>query len=393
MYESKEVNEFKNKDDFKINCFQGLIICLFGYTEKKHLKALKEMIEKYQGILSLFEQNIDENCDFIVVNPKLNLDNKKLNELEKFSNKMVIEEWLFDCYQNNKFISDLKLYKYKNNLFKSSLEVCEKEILKNYNSWEEINGIFSEYIFYISPNLDKTLKNNIKKAIGLGKGIVFNTQTKLTTHVICNSNTDVLQKDIFKNQKLVVPKWVVDCLHQATILPYEDYKPANSENISMSQGIQTIKYEAINRKIYSSIFKKTSFSILMESYQENEIKEISDKILQHSGTITKFNLEDNSHKQSEFLILNDGYIRTTEVIQNKKNQILISHRYLDFCIEKKEKINIKVDSYFHLLPFGNQLPFSDFLTKVIYFYGFSFKDTDILERLAITLGASIGISK
>ena len=139
----------------------------------------------------------------------------------------------------------------------------------------------------------------------------------------------------------------------------------------------------IDYQIYlSDIFKGVTFCICKITYQKDKIKEIKEKILQNKGEyFDAGNSRDLKDYVNKFIIMNDGYPDIwnrliTENIEKKMGKIIISHRFLDECVEMKRII--ECSDFFDSIPYPFAVPIEEFKNRYFYFPSNKFS---LLEKL------------
>jgi hypothetical protein len=112
-----------------------------------------------------------------------------------------------------------------------------------------------------------------------------------------------------------------------------------------------------------------------------------DKIGLHSGIVV-----DNVYV-ANYIVVNDG-VRRKHIDKHKnKNQFVISHRFIDYCINNRRYFSMKDHDFIHILPLPHKVPIDCFFTVVIHFEGFNIIEKNILELLAETLGAKVELNR
>jgi hypothetical protein len=423
--------KFLPYDDYKLKCFHGIKISLFGFDESESAD-LKKLIKNHKG--EVLEANYADS-DVIVVKPGVMFNNIELAMIEPFDKKLVIQNWINACIENKKFQIFTDDFKFKNDWLKTHFEEVEKKYLtleqalnefqssdsdsdkqnkrrKTQKSEEVISVmrsnllIFSDFVFYISNEFNKNTKEILFKAISLGRGVVFKKLTPLTTHIICNSTKEnfsnrALSFGAFYKPTIVNPNWIIDSLLKGELHSPEKYRPiSNLSHLMSESNIQKREEIIINSVIISTIFKNEIFYIFADSYSIDEYVQIKEKIIQNSGVVIDQGSVDCSQNNAKprFIIINDGYSpgEMASLIEKKINnyQYIMSHRYIDICIEKRELVDLNAHKYIHVLPFQHPVSFPDFLDKKVtaFFYNFSHEENTVMEYLIETLGGKYELS-
>ncbi len=343
---------------------------------------------------------------------------KDLSIIEPYEGKLVTEEWINSCVENKKYKNFTKFI-FKNDLLKTKFEKVENMYINMEEALRENDQsfskeakleitkqflIFSDLIFYISSEFNKGTKEILFKAISLGRGIIYNKISPLTTHIICNSTKDnfsqrALSYGFYYKPQLVNPNWVLDSLDQKEILSTENYRPSSSiTNLMLESHAQKRDEIIINSVIISTIFKNQIFYIYADSYNLEEYAQIKEKIIQHSGEIIDQEASQSDYIKPKYIIINDGYSpnEMANLIERRINnyQYIMSHRFIDLCIAKRDLVDLSVQKYIHVLPLQHSVPFENFKQKNItaFFYGFTLPEDAVLEFLLETIGSSYELS-
>lgn len=405
---------------------------MFGFDESES-SDLKKLIKNHKG--EVLEANYTDS-DVIVVKPGVMFNNIELAMIEPFDKKLVTQNWITACIENKKFQILTDDFKFKNDWLKTHFEQVEKKFLEYENVLNEIqspdyesnkqnkkrktqnNGqkisdirsnllIFSDFVFYISNEFNKNTREILFKAISLGRGVVFKKITPLTTHIICNSTKEnfsnrALSFGAFYKPTIVNPNWIIDSMLKGELHSPEKYRPiSNLSHLIIESNVQKREEILINSVIISTIFKNEIFYIFADSYSIDEYVLIKEKIIQNSGVVIDQGSVDCSQNNAKprFIIINDGYSpgEMASLIEKKINnyQYIMSHRYIDICIEKRELIDLNTHKYIHVIPFQHPVSFPDFLDKKItaFFYNFSHEENTVMEYLIETLGGKYELSK
>jgi len=372
-----------------IKCFENVKIMLLGFDNSK-IKSLTELINKNNGIVTT---KIEESE---VIIAKENLLTVKENELiNKYENKIVTENWINDSIEQNKFLS-LNNYKYRIYILKHEYEKCES-IYKD-KDIKSLNYILNKLIFFVSDDFEKETKMMLQKTISLGGGIYYYKLTPLTTHIICSSINESLTQDFFFKPIQVNQNWIFDCINQEKILAPEEYKPISSFYSSLITMENSSKHNLLKNyvgRLHSTLFKGVIFYICPDSYSTNEKNCIEEDILQNGGEVIKPTTNVEKLKKAKFIIVNDGDNKSSEFLSLRQDhyQMVISHRYISFCIEKRLVVDLQKTKYVHLMPFPHKVPFEDFKGVCIYFQGFDLMEKTVFEHLTETLGGHCDLNE
>jgi hypothetical protein len=225
-----------------------------------------------------------------------------------------------------------------------------------------------------------------------------------TTHIICNStsenfNSKSISFGIYYKPEFVNPNWIIESLKEKKLLSPIDYRPISSiESILNESNVITKSEIYLNTTVISNIFKGQKFYIFAESYSEEEFNKIKENILQNSGEVINSNLSSKDKTKSEnsfkadYIIINDGFSQDemSTLIERRINnyQFIMSHRFIDLCITKRNLIDLSHHKYIHVLPFQNHVPFPDFKEKeiTVYLDGFSILEQNVMESFLETIG-------
>lgn len=207
--------------------------------------------------------------------------------------------------------------------------------------------------------------------------------------------------------------FVINSILKKTKMNPDDYFPVSKKDIFKlnieNSDVVIDKY--LLKK--SNVFNSYKFNILLETYtnqslkdltsvsfreddifsksnkakteDENLILEVIDNIKKYGGTIVE-NIYD-----SDYAISNDNcndyvYNVINKIKKGESKCIVVSHRFIQHCINKKAFINMKKDKLFHLLPMPFKTPIKSFENTVIKFRGFDKNDKDNYEEIVKLLG-------
>ena len=130
--------------------------------------------------------------------------------------------------------------------------------------------IFKDFIFFISTEFDKQSKDILVKLISLGRGLVYNKISPLTSHIVCNSNNDIYNINTHNFGKYFQPifinaKWLLECLKNKKLLDFKNYRPVSYFQAIINDSNLAMKNEIlIKTKHISKIFKDNIFTFLVK---------------------------------------------------------------------------------------------------------------------------------
>jgi len=257
--------------------------------------------------------------------------------------------------------------------------------------------IFKKFVFYISDDYEKAIRDIIFKSISLGYGVVYNKISSLTTHIITPTNKDNFLNNakfnVVSKPFIVNHHWIIDSLNQKTLLNCDNYLPVS---ILEFENQKVSNENSLNIRINSYIFKGKTFLIIKDSYSKDEYEDIFEKIKSNSGEIIieTMVIDKLKEKKPTYIIINDASNRLTDIINKKESyQLVISHRYIDKCISDNKIICMEDTQFIHLLPLSYKIPLHDFSLLTIHFYQLKRNELIILEHVVELLGAQCNLSK
>jgi len=242
-------------------------------------------------------------------------------------------------------------------------------------------------------------KNEIKlkliQIISFCNGFYFEAILESTNYVIVPltfDNINIIQNktNIFGvGPTIVTCNWLFDSIKNGILLSPDLYKPIKSIDVQ--------KTRTNNQKILylGDTFKGQSFSICNNTYKQEKIIEIKEKIVQNMGEyFDAGNSKDIIDFKAKFIILNDGYPLTwnkliTENREKQLGKIIISHRFLDECLRMRKII--ECTDFFDSVPYPFAVPLEEFKNR--YFYlppnQFSLQERFCYDHLIETFGGNV----
>ena len=135
-------------------------------------------------------------------------------------------------------------------------------------------------------------------------------------------------------------------------------------NNSCSIQQQTITKKTQNK--FGTTFKGLWFSIISDSYSQDDIDEIVDKVESNGGSIISEQIENSWAK---YMIMNDGYEnwKGFNLTKNQHGKYTISHRFLDRCLSHKEIVRLEKEKAMDLLPLPYKAPYEGFSKYCVAF--------------------------
>jgi len=348
-------------------CFYGISLFLFGFNEKE-IKDMKEQINQKDG--KVFTN--PDDADIIIVKSDSGYIDEEIEKMEKYKSKIVAQKWYYNCITKNEYKPiDEKEVLLNLDAIKNNYEKIITEIESGQNT--KYKDLFIGKKFSIEGFRNET-KSKIIDIITFCSGFYFDIIVKSTNYVIVPltfDNIDLVQKKtnyLGIRPNIVNCNWILDSIKEGSLLSPALYKP-----------IKPIDYQ-----IYlSDIFKGETFCICKITYQKDKIKEIKEKILQNKGEyFDAGNSRDLKDYVNKFIIMNDGYPDIwnrliTENVEKKMGKIIISHRFLDECVEMKRII--ECSDFFDSIPYPFAVPIEEFKNRYFYFPSNKFS---LLEKLS-----------
>lgn len=392
-------DKYLNVKKTTIKCFHNLPVFIFGYDESTvEYQSIASKIEEFNG--KIVYNTIE--ADVIIFKKGLFLSERELIEIEKCKDKIVIEDWVDSCINAKRFL-DLNQSKFqlKHEILQNKFDELEQSILSLPN---KRSNLFGMLIFYISSDFDIETKVILTRAVSLGSGIIFSKITPLTTHIICSSNYDDYkgETEYYNSSNCpvrITVNWVFDALRDDYLKPYEDYRPVESFLLSNDPNEQGIK-RSQRQLVLSNIFINETFTIYKGTYIAEEYQTIKEKIIENSGKVIESNSDDFTKEiNAKYIIMNDGYgilLNQLLPIVNslQSNHVVISHRFLDICIEKRKIVDLS--DYLTLFPFTFKVPHFQMIKNKIQIYVpssyYSFSEKNSYESLIETLGGKVDLN-
>ena len=376
-------------------------------------------------------------CDVIIFKSGLLLTENEKIEISKYENKIVTEKWYYQSLSANKFLPlDLEKFDLNNDfiqtkyttLIKSVIDEGREDSNKKKTSKESASKmhLFLGKIFYIASSFDKQTRNILSLSISVYHGLVYNNITPLTNYVICTSKSDMKNiineiSDYNENSQpqFVTYDFLYNSIKEGQIEDSRKYRPFNAigmmddepdymfeddedeYNSSSEYDIEAANAKRRGRRkkaILSSIFKGETFTIINETYTQEEVDELIEKIIQNGGKIIDSKGDFFANKKGKFIVMNDNFgplltILLQELEKNQDKFIVVSHRFIDKCIQ--EQVLLNITDYLTLIPFNFSVPHQDFLNKIeVYIVSshFAFHEIRSLEDIIETLGGKVDLS-
>jgi hypothetical protein len=159
---------------------------------------------------------------------------------------------------------------------------------------------------------------------------------------------------------VVTKQWLIDSVLAGKREDETFYIPANLNQINNSMSLSETRFiKKKSANLIGTVFKGVVFSIITDSYSSKEVKEITNKIEGNGGSVVSELIENNI---SKYMIMNDGYIdwKGFSLEKNEDKKYIISHRFLDHCLNHKKVIRLKEEKAMNLLPLPGSVPYKGF---------------------------------
>lgn len=384
----KNSEKYLDQEKCKPSCFYGINLFLFGFNEEE--KNLMKIIIKEKNGETI---NSAEDADIIIVKSNSGYIDEEIEKLKKYHNKTVSEEWYNSCLERNEYKpiddkKDLLNLKMINDNYKRFIEEIKTGENKKY-----IN-LFIGKIFGVQ-GFKNEIKLKLIQIISFCNGFYFEAILESTNYVIVPltfDNINIIQNktNIFGvGPTIVTCNWLFDSIKNGILLSPDLYKPIKSIDVQ--------KTRTNNQKILylGDTFKGQSFSICNNTYKQEKIIEIKEKIVQNMGEyFDAGNSKDIIDFKAKFIILNDGYPLTwnkliTENREKQLGKIIISHRFLDECLRMRKII--ECTDFFDSVPYPFAVPLEEFKNR--YFYlppnQFSLQERFCYDHLIETFGGNV----
>ena len=133
------------------------------------------------------------------------------------------------------------------------------------------------------------------------------------------------------------------------------------------------------------LFKGIIFSIKEETYDSETIQIIARKIMLHAGIVSK-------NKKINYMIVNDGGSGNVLMDFGKvkdKSYIVVSHRWIDYCIRHKAIANVEKNKQIYLLPLPFSSPYKDVDKYSLAMSGLRQEDKVVIGRIFEAMGGKL----
>lgn len=219
----------------------------------------------------------------------------------------------------------------------------------------------------------------------------------MTTHIIAGDVDKKLLKlagsaDNSIPPYIVTKDWLIDSILNGQKSKETYYLPRSFQDLQNSLvSSQSLSLARKSSMKYSTVFKKVTFCIIKESYTDEEVNELTEKIISNSGAVVSEHIENSCAK---YAIQNDGYHKW-KGLNSEKDEITgkyhVSHRFLDECLKAKKLISIKRENAIHLIPFCYKPPIADFKNICVAFTLYESKGNEIqiLQNIAELIGMKV----
>lgn len=323
--------------------------------------------------------------------------------------KVVTEKWYEHCISNSRYYPPRKEFELSNDIIISKYDLLFNSINNDdfYMSNKSlISQLFLGKNFYLI-NFPQKSKIALIKTISKCGGMIYNFLSPNIHYILCTFKNDVLslreelnEYNINYTPHILTYEFVFDSIYNLKIEDVSKYKAPLSFNQTLEE-IDSSRKGKKRHVITSNIFKGETFAIYPKTYSPEDENEIKDKIIENSGTIIDIDVSKES--KVKFIIFGDGYDKLlTDLLnymestfENNAPFCVVSHRFVDFCIEEKKIVNLL--NYFHLVPFRFKPPYKKIVEQNMEFYIYNkemkLSDRQPLEMLIETLGGNIDQSK
>ncbi len=412
--ESAAKGGFLPLEDYLLPPFQGLKVALSGFERgSDEREEISKKIAKEGGKV-LDDGHETPDCIFVLrgddakeiyarLKKKVIADSKRV---------VVIQDWVEACIKSRRFVvgSDYDC----NVLFDKTLKPKAKsppvrsgyvldETVKELEGLEanDERGLFlSDCVIYCDRLESAEERKMQKRLVTLAGGCYFESFNKAITHVMLNS---VRAKNEYKESIddyssppfLVDHHWLRDCIVKRCHMPEASYKP-------MLSGLTTTP-EVIGKKATtkssapllspfagvatsSMLFKGVTFRIEEKSYSLERVQEMVSTIERHMGTVVR------GSRRTNYTIANDGAVGNVMSSYGRTSQsnVIVSHRWIDYCLKHKSIVNIEKNKQIYLLPMPHASPYEKIEGYVAAFLGLKYEDKLVLGRIFEAMGGKVG---
>jgi hypothetical protein len=387
------INEIKI-DKSILEGFENLNFFLYGYMNEKYLDFF-EFITRNKGVV---EKNLNQEVNWIIVNSEKNYSYKDLCSLKIQKERIMSDRWIRDCIREERFISSFDDY-----LFSTKLISIETENIISEN--EYLKTIFKGLVFAIDKRSCKPdISCKIEDVISKRGGILENNISSNIMYIICDNLNEMEKILSYQKETNDFKAFFInsDCILQGLESTYRHDQMIHEEiqsDISKKYITHDIKLNLIKTsysptKPKTSCLKDLTFFVSERSYIRNPNKlnllkfQIKDATIVDDGNWRSIVCCVISESVN-YIIMNDQY---EEKYNKMYDQIIVSHRFIDFCTVKREVINnfLSNSLYCFCAPSQFSFPLLEFMDNKIkiYFSDFSRDDIFAIKYLVQTLGGS-----
>eukprot|EP00826_Nyctotherus_ovalis_P025097 TRINITY_DN1939_c0_g1_i2.p1 TRINITY_DN1939_c0_g1~~TRINITY_DN1939_c0_g1_i2.p1 ORF type:complete len:484 (-),score=147.55 TRINITY_DN1939_c0_g1_i2:840-2291(-) len=407
--------KFLPVEDYSLPPLQGLTFVLAGFDAKEG-EALARRVGQCLGrVLSIEPDEALRTCPSAI----LVLNSQKAKQLYqdlKLGSKtegrnILIHQWIETCISSKRCIKGNQ-YSCQFLFDKAPANEEKQAVMPGYALENEIKklealdaddekGLFLSDCIVYCEKLDSSNERKVqKKLITLAGGVYSETYCKAVTHIILNKiNVKNEFKDNIHDYSLppfiVLPHWLRDSVVKGCRMAENKYKPIISENTKETAtfiqkqtnaplAVATVSAGAAGEGA-SMLFKGVNFCIKSESYTPERVKEIAKKIILHSGTVT-------SNKKVNYMVVNDGGAGNVLSDFGKvkdKGYVVVSHRWIDYCIKHKSIVSVEKNKQIYLLPLPFATPYKDIEKYSLGLTGLRQEDKIVLGRIFDIMGGKV----
>lgn len=378
LNDSVKAGKVLDTSEYELKVFEKVRLAFHGFGAEEE-ELLREAVRMQNGIVldSIFAA---DPPNFIVCADASSSD---LDEVRgKFT--LLSAQWIVYCLKRGRFVSP-EFFVLGGAPWKTKyhFKLHIDGLLKTLND-PELAPLFSSHLFYFKTE-QKTEERRVMETISsLLGGFYAGKLLKATTHFVCSQLNSLELAGLPKGITVVTPRYLTEIFLAKRLLdPKEFFPQVIVEKRETKERQLSLPVIRTAPKFTSFLFEKVVFLI----QDEQLIKDLIRRLTENCGRVYE-KVELIKEKDKEVVVvLDDGFPK--EQLSGVREQIgqpmFVSHRWVDFCIEKQKVIrNLKEN--LHLVPFPYKVPREDVRDKLFGFKGFSEVERFGLEQVVEVLG-------
>ena len=312
-------NEYITPRNYEIPALLNINVFAVGFAESD-LAGITALIAKNGGALT----SVIFAADVIVSEKDVDISqHKHLTDKEEIT---VTYQWLLETEKQNKFCN-FEDFKFKSRLFIDELD----DLMGKSGS----SSLFQQKIFHLS-NLNDDVSDKLFRLLSQHGALVVQKLVPQVNFIVSeflrpefqNELTDMLEINLVK------PVFVKESINLGVLADYMRYGPSEYPTIRKFEELKEFE-----DRIKSKVFSGYVFSIVEKGYSPFELTSIKKQIIENSGSVVDHveNTEEMFSNITHFVAC-DGYFKA--IFKTWNSRILVSHRFISYCIEKDKMINV-----------------------------------------------------